>query len=344
MREDRNLEEAGFHIAGELARYVQYLGSEGVDSNELLERSGISPDLLKTPDALIPAHQAYRFGEQACQVVETDRLGLAVAMQTDLAEVSGLGGPLLKARTVWEYVLIACAVASGQSCAVRFSVTEGRNGLLRVSFCRRVPPGFGSHQVDLETAALTIKRWREALGPEWRPHIINFAFPAARPLNDIELFASSQITSGGSTSWFEFPLADGRSIFPRASQASLAQPLVGAADALRPEAFADRVKLQIAASFPSGSPKIETVAASLDLSTRSLQRALQDKAADFRSLVLEARIDRACAWLADTDKPVDEIAFDLGYRDPANFSRAFRRRLGIPPSKFRAAHRQLEVA
>jgi len=245
MREDRHRENAGFHLAGELPRYLAFLDSQGVDSDAVLERSGVLPEIVETPDALIPAQVAYGFVEQACLAAETERMGLSVALQTDLAEVSALGVPLLNARTVWEYLLIACQVANRPLHALNFSLVQGRNRLLRVSFRRRVPPGLGSHQSDLETAALTIKRWREALGHEWRPTRINFAYPARCPLDGCEVFAGSQIVNSGSTSWMEFPLEDSLKIFPRRSRAADEQEAGNAADAPLPEALVDRIKLQI---------------------------------------------------------------------------------------------------
>jgi len=54
-------------------------------------------------------------------------------------------------------------------------------------------------------------------------------------------------------------------------------------------------------------------------------------------LLAQVRLRRAAEWLAHSDKPVSEIAFDLGYADAPNFTRAFRKLTGVTPSAFRQA-------
>ncbi|MDD2706939.1 MAG: helix-turn-helix transcriptional regulator [Verrucomicrobiae bacterium] len=49
----------------------------------------------------------------------------------------------------------------------------------------------------------------------------------------------------------------------------------------------------------------------------------------------ELRLARAAAWLRDSDRKLSEIAESLHYSSPFHFSRAFRKRYGLPPSRFR---------
>jgi AraC-like DNA-binding protein len=51
---------------------------------------------------------------------------------------------------------------------------------------------------------------------------------------------------------------------------------------------------------------------------------------------IRRRMDRACELLHTTDRPVTEIASELGYRSPYEFSAQFRARLGVAPSRYRA--------
>jgi AraC-like DNA-binding protein len=46
-------------------------------------------------------------------------------------------------------------------------------------------------------------------------------------------------------------------------------------------------------------------------------------------------LELARHWLTAGDQPIERIAERLGYRQPSNFTRAFRKRFGITPKQFR---------
>ena len=51
------------------------------------------------------------------------------------------------------------------------------------------------------------------------------------------------------------------------------------------------------------------------------------------------RIDLACSLLmSDSDRPITEIAFDVGFNNLSNFNRQFLSLKGMPPSRFRTLH------
>lgn len=53
------------------------------------------------------------------------------------------------------------------------------------------------------------------------------------------------------------------------------------------------------------------------------------------------RLERAAAHLKHTKRPVTRIAFEAGYETHESFTRAFRDRFGLAPSRFRKRHRSL---
>ncbi len=51
--------------------------------------------------------------------------------------------------------------------------------------------------------------------------------------------------------------------------------------------------------------------------------------------LIRLRIRKACDLLADPERQIKDIAFDVGFNDSNYFTRQFRRIMGMPPSEFR---------
>jgi AraC-like DNA-binding protein len=86
---------------------------------------------------------------------------------------------------------------------------------------------------------------------------------------------------------------------------------------------------------PDGPPPIECVARAARCSVRTVQRRLREAGLTYTGLLDEVRLEIAAVMLREAGKRVRDIAFDLGYSDQANFTRAFRRWAGVSPSEFR---------
>lgn len=83
-------------------------------------------------------------------------------------------------------------------------------------------------------------------------------------------------------------------------------------------------------------PSFEQVADELALSPRTLRRRLVDEGTNYQELLDQWRQDMARQYLTTTRLSVQQISHLLGYNDPANFGRAFRRRNdGLSPLNFR---------
>lgn len=83
--------------------------------------------------------------------------------------------------------------------------------------------------------------------------------------------------------------------------------------------------------------ELDEVARRVATSRRQLQRAFAESGGtSFRSHLGEVRMRHARELLAEGVLPVRDVARQVGYRQPAQFAKAFRRRFGAPPSSFRA--------
>ncbi|WP_369960332.1 helix-turn-helix transcriptional regulator [Pseudomonas benzenivorans] len=88
--------------------------------------------------------------------------------------------------------------------------------------------------------------------------------------------------------------------------------------------------------LPQGEPKREAVAQALHLSQRTLQRRLQEEGTSFQQLLDDTRRELAEQYLGQPNLTLLEIAYLLGFADPSNFFRAFRRWFARTPGEYRA--------
>jgi AraC family transcriptional regulator, regulatory protein of adaptative response / methylphosphotriester-DNA alkyltransferase methyltransferase len=83
---------------------------------------------------------------------------------------------------------------------------------------------------------------------------------------------------------------------------------------------------------------LDLVAHEIATSRRQLQRALSEAGGTSFSRELQRiRMTRAAQLLADGSLPIQAVAGAVGYRQPAQFAKVFRRHHGASPSTYRRA-------
>jgi len=96
-----------------------------------------------------------------------------------------------------------------------------------------------------------------------------------------------------------------------------------------------RVSEVIRASLPT-VPTLQTVASELSMSSRSLQRRLKEKGADFTDLLTATRVELAQDYLRRPGIGIGEVASRLGFAQVGALSRMLRRELNVSPRELMA--------
>jgi AraC-like DNA-binding protein len=104
------------------------------------------------------------------------------------------------------------------------------------------------------------------------------------------------------------------------------------------------VRRELTSRVAGGDVRIEIVARAMATSVRSLQRRLAAEGASYQELVNVARRDAAERYLTDTSLPIAEVAYLLGYAEPAAFHRAFKRWKKETPQAFRQRRARAPVS
>lgn len=105
------------------------------------------------------------------------------------------------------------------------------------------------------------------------------------------------------------------------------------------EDFVEQVRVAIQHQLTGGRPSTEDIADALHVSSRTLQRRLQDAGSSFQKTLEAARHQLARHYLNNSVLELNEAAYLLGYEDANSFVRAFRTWEGTPPARWREMQR-----
>ena len=111
---------------------------------------------------------------------------------------------------------------------------------------------------------------------------------------------------------------------------------------LKKDNLQSRVYARLIEYLPAGECSREKVAHSLYMSESAFQKKLKMEGTSYQALLDRTRTELSQHYLGRGNMSISEAAFLLGFTDSSNFSRAFKRWLGVSPSEYR--HQQTGIA
>ncbi|WP_369933015.1 AraC family transcriptional regulator [Xanthomonas tesorieronis] len=108
------------------------------------------------------------------------------------------------------------------------------------------------------------------------------------------------------------------------------------ADLDKSAGMAERVRSTLLETLPAGEASMQVVSRKLAVSTRTLQRKLQEESVSFQQILDGLRESLAYHYLRNTQMSNAEISFLLGFEDSNSLARAFQAWTGKTPQAVRA--------
>lgn len=314
-----------------LAELIDRLGGDGARFLAGLEVAPSTP-----PDTYVDGARV----DAALEAVAAERGDPAFALTLARAQMvrpMGLFGHLIwlsgsvgdaLARAVKFFAMVS------QRTSLTLDVDEADAHLRQHPTVRGAPRGAILTELPFATLAL---RARSATGGAFSLRSVRFRHPGATSAAYREVFGTE----------VEFGAAVDELVFPAASLAlplATSDPITSAALeesvarlAAGPQAPSPLpVRARRVAAELSGPVTLAILAQRLAVSERTLRRRLAEAGYSLRTLVAEARRERADTLL-EAGVPVKDVAFALGFSEPAAFSRAYLRWTGHRPGKARPA-------
>jgi AraC-like DNA-binding protein len=334
------LEGSSFTVAASgLRGFLAYAAARRADLTDVLAVAGLSAVDLEGPEARISqaannaviADLAVRMGD--------DDLGLHVAERLDLDALGVVGHLAAKSTTLGEAFARVCQLSRILHDSGRVDLEHHEGEVVLFPGCRGLHHEFPRHVAEFSSLAALVLA-RRVTNTAIVPRRVAFQHPAPTRLSEhLRLFSVVPQFEQVETSIAFEPSA-------LALRITDAQPgLVSYLEAYAREVIARlpadtglsaRVERIVTSSLARGLPRIEAVASQLGLSGRTLQRRLGEDGTSFAAIVDRARQALAQRYIADDKLSLAEVGFLVGFADPSNFHRAFRRWTGATPAAFRA--------
>lgn len=320
--------------------------SRGADRQALLDGAGLVSQDLAEPESRVPLSRYLALFEAAIDLCGEPALALHFGEAVRMQDISIVG-------LVCEVAETTAEVGRQLNRYARLVIDEGRpqdmvrpalaaDGVwmevVSEAYCRH------PHLIEAELTRLVCNT-RATYGavPEFQamrfPLAAHFTHPEPAYRADYERIFQAPVVFGADKNAL---LLDAR--FPFLKQPPMNRFAFGAlsdrADALLKQLEASdtlraRVESLLMSMLHTGDASVDTVAAKMGLSRRTLQRKLAAEGVTFEGVLDDLRRQLALHYLNGKKVSANETAYLVGFSEPAAFSRAFKRWTGASPAAFR---------
>lgn len=323
-----------------IGKIVDCLKAENVPLQATLEDIGISEVELTSPLIKVSANQIVQSYRNALKFSQNPSFALDAGSQFHVSSFGIYGLALLSSSDFRQTVAFAVQYYQLTAPLVEITFEEQPGwaawGMKELPF-KQLDTELRDFIVDLQFSALLCVH-RDVMGPEFR--LSQVQLKAKRPswsARHAERFGCEVLYEqplnrlSYATEWLDQKPKLGNSV-TYAQVAEICNDLL--TEMKQNVGVAGRVRQVLLANLES-PPDVRALAGQLGLSTRTLRRRLQEENTSYRELIDDLRAQTAIRYMRDTRLTVENIAFLLGFGDPAAFRYAFKRWTKTAPNAFR---------
>lgn len=304
----------------------------------MFKQLGLDFTALDDPDARFTQDSMTRLWQLAVDLSGNQAIGLNMARVVRPASFHVVGYALMSSRTLAEGFerLVRYQRIIAESSDLSFRLEPDGYALILTVHGDHLPPTRHSAEASL-ACALALCSWLS--GRVIQPRRVLVQGPQPKDLGPYKTAFHAPLVFSAPYDALVFERADMEAPLPTANEAmaTLHDRFAGEYLARFSESrVTHRARQVLCRVLPQGEPKRETIAQALHLSQRTLQRRLQEEGTSFQTLLDDTRRELAEQYLAQANMTLLEAAYLLGFADPSNFFRAFRRWFDVTPGEYRA--------
>jgi AraC-like DNA-binding protein len=326
-----------FRVSGGTFSRLEELG---VRASAVLHRAGLPQGFIEQPRVLLNTEELFALWRAIGEVSTNPAIGLQLGTENKTERFSPIGLAALSSENfgsavdqMARYKQLTCPEE-----IVQEKDEEEWSIQFRWLLADEVEP-----PVLMDCCfAWVLSTARHGTGTRLSPLRVEFVQP--RPhMKTIERHFGCRVVCGAPRNVIVFRAADAERRFVTRNAELLAMLAPQFDEELKQQSgnenFAERVRGAVQQKLTGRRPNIEDIADALHISSRTLQRRLQDEGSSFQRVLEEARHLLARHYLNNSVLELNEAAYLLGYEDASSFVRAFRTWEGVPPARWREEHR-----
>lgn len=322
-------------IAATASAFVEALDDYGLDGRQIAREAGVDPDRARQADARYPARQIASLWKAARLATGDEAVGVRVGRHVRPTTLHALGFAWLASDCLLDALRRLHRYHRLLNTGLKMALAE--SGMTVTLDLELTAPELKTipYPADATSTAI-VHMCRLSLRNDFAPRAVELI--RATPV-DTRPWADELTTT------LEFQARRNRLVF---DLKTLLEPLPGSNTelALANEQIAAaylarfdrdnvtmRVRQRLVEMLPAGRVSQDSVADSLNMSSRTLQRRLETEGTTFTDLTDDTRSELARQYLAQPHYSVTQVAYLLGFSEPSNFARAFRRWTGHSPTQ-----------
>ena len=316
----------------------------GLSAATVMGEFGFPADLFDEPEAWVPFSAVTHLLGHVARRTGRDDLGLLIAQHTDAQTLGPVTQRMMLAPTVGAALQVLRRDFHLHDRGAVPYLSDAGQGRVALGYALQWHDGPGTDVVYDLAMGIGMKLLQALCGNQLGAQGVSLPHAAPRDPRPFRRYFGVPVS-------FDAPRA--QIVF---DARCLARPIAGAEEAVRahlsraaraddggaPRSIGERVRSVAHALLMSGGLSEQRIAAELDMHVRTLRRRLAAEGLQAQALICDVRDQFACQLLADTRLPLADIALATQYAEVASFARAFRRRVGISPGRWRALNRSAD--
>ncbi len=320
------------------ARFVILgLQAQGVDINNLLREAGLPQSQLVNPNQRIDVSQMTQLWQAASRLTGDPCFTLRLADHAQADMFSGFGLAIVFSDTIGDAIRKTCRYSTVASSAANLEAAPGANDTLEVIFRLHTPVAGEALEAFMACGGRILKQISQR---RFKPAQVHFCHDKSKYQERFEEFFEAPVFFNASVYKFvldketlDLPCYQSNPDLARSIESWMAEYLA----TIESPPLAAKVRQLLLENITDGVLDQVAVADKLAMSTRALQRGLQQDGLSFRELLDNTRRDLAQKFLGQQELSLTEICYLLGFSDQSNFTKAFKRWTGETPAGYRQA-------